>query len=114
MCTGTQALINELASPSHHTATQFAAWMKATSKVLRLRGQQIALLRGLLQESEGQEPDVALVGKMETLAHKFDAQARILDRIAIECREFRGALRDADGLEGELKTLAAAAGYTVR
>ena len=82
--------------------------------MLRLRGQQIALLRGLLQESEGQEPDAALVGKMETLAHKFDAQARILDRIAIECREFRGALRDADGLEGELKTLAAAAGYTVR
>ena len=114
MVTETQALINELASPSHHTATQFAAWMKATSKVLARRVSKIALLSGLFPESVGQVSDAALVGKMETLAHKFDAQARILDRIAIECREFRGALRDADGLEGELKTLAAAAGYTVR
>ena len=58
----TQALIDELATPSHHTNTQLDTWMRATAKIITKQGQQVALLRGQLQEAEGAEPDGLVKG----------------------------------------------------
>ncbi len=109
----TQAFLTELKTPSVHTNVRLKKWLKTSATVVKLRGQQIALVRGLLQEAEGEEPSEVMVGKMETLMQQVDAQARILDNIARELRDLRGSLKDAQGLVGELRGLAQDAGYTL-
>lgn len=109
----TQDFINELAAPSHHTNAQLGTWTRASAKVVTQQGQQLALLRGQLQEAEGQEPDAAIGGKMETLVQQIDAQVRILGNIAREGRALRTSRKLMAEQVKELRTLAAAAGYTV-
>ncbi len=109
----TQALLDELQTPTHHTPAALKIWMRASAQVARLQGQEVALLRGLLQESVGEEPSPVIVGKMETLANQFDAQARILDTMAREGGALRRSMKDAGGLVGELRAMAAADGYMV-
>ena len=82
----TQALLDELANHSIHTHKQLATWLKASAEVLTLRGQQVALVRGLLQASELAEPDPVVAGKLEGLIQQLDAQTRILGNIGAESR----------------------------
>ncbi len=109
----TQDLLDELATPTHHAGPALNTWVKATATIVRLRGQQIALLRGMIQEAEGTELDVPLLGKLETLVQVPDAQARILNNIAKELRSFQGTRRQMQELVAELNVLAVAAGYTI-
>ena len=109
----TQAFIDELAAPSLHTNAALRTWMKASATVVRERGQQIALLRGMIQEAEGEEPNVEVAGKMEGLIQQLDAQARILGNIAREGRGIRTSLGLFAGQVTEFRALASAAGYTV-
>ena len=109
----TQAFINELDTPSHHTKVQLKTWMKASAKVVRLQGQQIALLHGQLQEAIEVEPDDVIAGKMETLEQQVLAQGRILGNIAKEGRNLRTSRKLLAELVVELRALAKTAGYTI-
>ena len=111
--TETQTLIDELAAPSLHPHAQLRVWMKATARIITKQGQQIALLRGQLQEAEDAEPDGLVRGKMESLIQQLDAQQRILGNIAREGRALRSSRETLDVARAELNTLAADAGYTV-
>ena len=109
----TQNLINEFAAPSHHTKAQLRTWTKGSAKVVRLQGQQIALLRGQLQEAIEVEPDDVIAGKMETLEQQVLAQDRILSNMAKESRNLRTSRNLLDEIIVELNALAESAGYTI-
>ena len=109
----TQTLIDELTAPSHHTNAQLKTWMKATARIITKQGQQIALLRGQLQEAEDAEPTELVRGKMESLIQQLDAQQRILGNIAKEGRSLRISRQALAEIRIEFNVLAADAGYTV-
>ncbi len=109
----TQALIDEWAKPSIHTEEELRAWAQATAKLIRQRGQQTALMRGLVQEAEEDEPDQVTRGKMESIVQQLDAQALVFDKIAREVRKLRGIREQLVVLREEFGGIAEDAGYTV-
>ena len=102
----TQDLLDEMATPTIHQPTDLTTWMTTSAMQVKLYGQQIALLRGLIQVAEDVEPDEVVSGKFEALVQKFDAQARILGIIASNFRLLRGTIQDLKVQEAELKALA--------
>ena len=109
----TQALLDEMGKPTHQTNAELRVWLKSAAKMLQAQGQQAAFLRGLIQEAENDEPDPVLAGRMSTLVQSYDAEARILGKIAAECRNLRITCDQEDEQEAELIALAVESGYTV-
>ena len=106
----TQAFINEMAEPSLHSDEQNNTWLKASAKFVRLESQQIALVRGLLQEVE-----IVDVSDLPTegLMQQVNAQRRIVGIIAENLRDMRGSQRILADQFAELCALAKNAGYTI-
>ncbi len=109
----TQALIDEMESPSLHTGAELKEFGKGAATVVRLAGQQLALVRGLLQEAEESETDSAIRGHLETITQQLDAQNRILGHIAKETRSLRISRELLAGSLRDLHVIAGEAGYEV-
>lgn len=109
----TQAFLDELANPTHHTPANLRAWIKASAKIIRKEGQQIALMKGLMEEVGAVEDDRAITGKVDTMTQQVDAQAKIVSEIARLARKLRVSRQDFGDLSQDLRTLAEAAGYTL-
>ena len=109
----TQDLLNELTGMTLCSRVDLKAWTKQTAVIVKGYGQQLAFLRGLIQDAEGEEPVTVIRGKMESLLQQVLAQTRLLERIATDVRDVRMSLRNLDERDAELRALAVEAGYDV-
>ncbi len=109
----TIAFLQELKTPTHHTPAAMKAFSRGSAAILTKEGQQIALLRGLLDEVGENEDDANLAGKIETIIQQLDARARITSEITLRQRKLRGTTRDLVGYIQDFRAAAVAAGYTL-
>jgi len=109
--TETQDLLDELTNLTLCSRVDLKAWTKQTAVIVKNHGQQLALLRGLIHDSEDEEPDAVVRGKLEAVIQQVLAQTRLLERIASDVRDVRTSLRSLDEQDAALRTLAVKAGY---
>ena len=107
----TQTLLDELFNLSIHTHAELRVWMKSSSEVIKLRGQQLALLRGLLDEAEADEPNGLVYGKLEGMIQQIDAQTRLLGEITKDVRALRVSGKMLAEQALQFRVLAEEAGY---
>ncbi len=109
--TETQDLLDELAARTLCSAEDSRAWLKATTRIAGALGQQIALLRSLLDEAEDAEPNEQVRARMETISQQLGAHARIVGNIQKEARSLRTSMRSLEDRGAEMRALAVEAGY---
>ena len=109
--TETQDLLDELTNLTICSRDEIHTWTKQTAVIVKLHGQQLALLRGLIHDAENDEPTTMVRGKMESLLQQVRAQIKLLERIATDARSVSLSLRNLDDRDMELRTLATEAGY---
>lgn len=107
----TQDLLDELAGMTLCSRADLKAWTKQTAVIVKNYGQQLALLRGLIHDSEGEEPNAVVHAKLEAVIQQVNAQTRLLERIASDVRDVRTSLRSLDEQGAALRALAEEAGY---
>ena len=113
MAQETQDFIDEIKTPSFYTHAQRKTIVKALSSALCDNGQQLAKLRGLLQDAEMTESDDSLRGRFEMLIQNLDALCRHNQKLADEGRRLHQTSKFLCEQYAEFKVDAAALGYTV-
>jgi len=109
--TETQDLLDELAGMTLCSRVDLKAWTKQTAVIVKNYGQQLALLRGLIHDSEDEEPNAVVRAKLEAVIQQVLGQIRLLERIASDVRDVRASIRNLDERDAELRALAVEAGY---
>ncbi len=113
MAQETQDFINEVETSSFYTHAQRVTMLKALSAALRENGQQLAKLRGLVQDAEMTEADDSLRGRYESFVQVLGAMQRQQEKIADEGRRLYRASEDLKRQYVEFRTEASASGYTI-
>ena len=114
MAQETQNFIDEIERPSFYTHVQRKTMVTALSAALCDNGQQIAKLRGLLQDAEITEVDDSLRGRMEMLFQNLDALLRQNQKLADEARRLHQSSRFLAQQYADFKVEAVVLGYAVR
>ena len=113
MAKETQDFIDEIETPSFYRHSQRLTMLKALSRALGADGQQVAKLRGLLQDAEMAEADDSLRGRFEMLSQALGAMQRQQGKIAEEARRLHSTSRAIADQWVEFKAAAADVGYTI-